>query len=119
MSGRRLECHVIGVCIWRSFSEAFYGQPSPRAQVLLRFLSYRAELVLNAFVRRYIIAFIYIVSSVFHVEYPRTPRVAPLPWSGVHVPCCFSPAGFFWGFRVRLWCIAFLFILELMYIYIA
>ena len=31
-------------------------------------------------------AFIYIVSSVFQVEYPRTPRVTPLPGSGVDVP---------------------------------
>ena len=49
------------------------------------------------------IAFIYIVSSVFQLEFPGTPRVAPLPWSGVHVPCFFPPAGFFRGFRVRLW----------------
>ena len=96
-------------------SEAFYGQPSPRAQVLFCFLSYRAEFVFNAFIRRCMIAFIYIVSSVFQVEYPRTQRVAPLPWLGVHVPRFFPPAGFFRGFRVRLWCIAFLFTLELMY----
>ena len=62
----------------------------------------------NAFVRRYMIAFIYIVSSVFQLEFPRTPRVAPLPWSGVLVSRFFPPAGFFRGFRVRLWCIAFL-----------
>ena len=42
----------------RLASEAFYGQPSPRAQVLFRFLTYRAELVFNAFVRRHMIAFI-------------------------------------------------------------
>ena len=52
----------------------------------------------NAFVRRSIIAFIYIVSTVFQLEYSRTPRVAPLPWSGVYVPCLFPPAGFLWVF---------------------
>ena len=61
------------------------------------------------------IAFIYIVSSVFQLEFPRTPRVAPLPWSGVRVPRFFHLLVFFRGFRVQLWCIAFLFILELMY----
>ena len=50
-----------------------------------------------AFVRRYTIAFINIVSSVFQVEYPRIPRVAPLPWSGVHVPRFFPPAVLFLG----------------------
>ena len=52
----------------------------------------------NAFVRRYMIAFLYIVSSVFQLEFPRTLRVAPLPWSEVHVPCFFPLAGFFGGF---------------------
>ena len=45
------------------------------------------------------LAFIYIVSRVFQLELPRTPRIAPLPWSGVHVPRFFPPAGFFRGFR--------------------
>ena len=71
-----------GLSLVSEASEAFYGQLSPRAQVLFRFLSYRAELVFNAFVRRYMIAFIYIASSVFQLQYPRTPKVAPLPWSG-------------------------------------
>ena len=48
----------------------------------------------NAFVRRYMIAFIYIVSCVFQLEFPKTPRVTPLPWSGVHVSRFFPPAGF-------------------------
>ena len=69
----------------------------------------------NAFVRRYMIAFLYIVSSVFQLEFPRTLRVATLPWSGIHVHCFFPLAGFLGGFRVRLWCIALFFILELMY----
>ena len=48
----------------------------------------------NALVRRYMIAFIYIVGSVFQLEFPRTPRVAPLPWSEIHVLRFYPPAGF-------------------------
>ena len=51
----------------------------------------------KAFVRLHMTVFIYIVSSVFQVEYPRTPRVAPLPWSGVHVPHFFSTCWVFLG----------------------
>ena len=40
------------------------------------------------------IAFFFIVNSVSSIIIPRTPRVAPLPWSGVHIPRFFPPAGF-------------------------
>ena len=41
-----------------------------------------------------------------HTVYPKTPRVAPLPWSGGSVPSFFHPL-VLGGFRVWLWCILF------------
>ena len=40
------------------------------------------------------------------IGYPKTPRVASLPWLGVRVPRFFHLL-VFRGFRVRLWCIKF------------
>ena len=44
------------------------------------------------------------VCNMSFIGYPETPRVAPLPWLGVHVPL-FPTCWFFRGFRVRLRCI--------------
>ena len=40
------------------------------------------------------------------IGYPKTSRMAQLPWLGVHVPRFFYPL-VVRGFRVRLWCIYF------------
>ena len=82
---------MIAVC--KSVSRALCGQPSPRTQLQLRLFLYRAEIKPHASVKLYTIALIYIVNSVFSInQTPKTPMVAPLPWSGVYVPWCFSPA---------------------------
>lgn len=44
-----------------------------------------------------------ILISDFQYEYPKIPRVAPSPWSGLHVPS-FSPLDAFQGFRLWLCC---------------
>ena len=96
------EWQVASSAMWSRFvfgdrlaSEPFYGQSSPFAQVLFRSLFYQADLMFNAIVRQYIMAFIHIVSIVFQYEYPRAPRVAPLPWvEGTRSPV-FSTCWFF------------------------
>ena len=46
------------------------------------------------------------VCNMSFIGYPKTSRMAPLPWLGVHVPRFFYPL-VVRGFRVRLWCIYF------------
>ena len=55
----------------RLASDTIYGQPSLSAQVLFRFLSYRAKLVFNAFVWRFMVAFIYIRAVYTRENKPR------------------------------------------------